>query len=321
MLRLLQTTIFACVFLLVPSINFAANNYVSSRIILGTYNKISGKPGTQNIPWTYIKTSHVTVDDHRNIYVLDRDAKRVLFYSDQGALLRELNLSGIDFSDKSDELGDDGYIQYQLEVSADGKLLYVTEGGKENNWAVLDTSGKIIKKNIPLNWINRQCGDRFRSDNGAIEADSKLNIIKKLNLKSKKQQKRRIDSQDNVYYLDARSETSDKVLLTKTDVNGKQMYTKEINSSSKSAGFIGFDADNNVYMSLDRRICVVSNDGLVQTEIPISDEPFFKGWLKWIVLCDGTLVAIPDYSALWHGNKGATITGDYPIYFFEKKNL
>jgi DNA-binding beta-propeller fold protein YncE len=303
--------------LLVPSFTNATEKYETTSVVLGTYSKVTGGKGTFNVPWTYIYPSHVAIDDHRNIYVLDRQTKRVLHFSESGRLIKEMTLSNVDFSDKSDELGDDGYIEYQIDVSSDGKFLYVTEGSKENNWAVINIDGKVIRKNISLNWINRRCGDKFRTNNGAIELDNQLNIIKRLNLGEKKNQRRQVDSEDNVYTFDLGNKNSNKVIFTKVDSSGNKIYRKEFESVSKAVGFVGFDAAGNAYISIDRKIFIMSTDGSSQSEVSIPDEPFFKGSTKWKVLCDGTLASIPDYSALWQGNKGKLITGEYSIYFFK----
>lgn len=305
------------------SISYAtSDNYVPQKIVIGTYNKVTGRPGSNNVPWTYVKTSHVAIDDHRIIYVLDRQGKRVLLFSEKGALLREISLFGVDFADKSEELGDEGYIEYQMEVSSDGKYIYVTEGGKENNWAVIDNSGKPIKKNISLKRLHRRCDDRLMADADAIEVDEKLNVIKKLNIKEKKQQVRIVDLQDNVYYLNLANNSSDNAtVLTKFNVNGKQIFRKEIPNASKPFGFVGVDGNNNVYIMVDepRKMVKVSSEGMVQAEIAFPNDSFFKGCGKCKALCDGTIYCIPDYSSLWQANKGKTIFGEYSIYFFEKK--
>jgi len=321
MLMILKAAMIACIILATPSLNHALETYVPKRIVLGTYIKLTSRFGTYNIPWIYVRATHVAVDDHRNIYVLDRQAKRVLLLSEKGTLIKEINLSAVDFSDKSYELGDEGYIEYQLEVSSDGKFIYVTEGGKENNWAVLHDNGAIIKKNISLKWLKRRCGDRFRADSGAIEVDNRLNLIKKLNLIDKKEKRRVIDSEDNVYYLNLDNRSSNKVILTKLDANGKQIFRKVVLNHSAPLGFLGIDGNNSIYMIIDspRNIIKMNSNGIIQAKIAFPDDPFFKGWKKCKVLCDGTIFCTPDYSALWHANKGKFITGDYLIYFFEKK--
>ena len=86
-----------------------------------------------------------------------------------------------------------------------------------------------------------------------------------------------------------------------------------------AAHFIGFDADNNAYISVHRKIYIISKDGRAQSEVPIPDDPFFKGSINWKVLCDGSLVCIPYYSALWQSNKSKLIIGEYSIYFFRKQ--
>jgi len=321
MLLILKVITIACLLLATPTLNYALETYVPKKVVLGTYSKRTNKFGTYNVPWIDVRATHVAVDDHRNIYVLDRQAKRVLLLSQQGKLIKEINLSAVDFSDKSDELGDEGYIEYQLEVSSDGKFIYVTEGGKENNWAVLHNTGAIIKRNIPLNWLRRECEDRFEADSGAIEVDNKLNLIKKLDFIGEKEKRRVIDSENNVYYLNLDDRSSNRVILTKLDVNRKQVFRKVVLNNSAPLVFIGIDGNNNIYMVVDspRNILKVSSDGIIQAKIAIPTDPFFKGWNKCKVLCDGIIFCTPDYSALWHANRGKLITGEYLIYFFEKK--
>jgi len=320
MLTILKVVMIACILLATPSPNFALETYLPKKVVLGKYDKLTRSFGTYNVPWIDVRATHVAVDDHRNIYVLDRQSKRVLLFSQQGKLIKEINLSAVDFSDKSDELGDEGYIEYQLEVSSDGKFIYVTEGGKENNWAVLHNNGSIIKRNISLKWLKRKCGDRFEADSGAIEVDNKLNLIKKLDFIDEKEKRRVIDSEDNVYYLNLDDRSSNKVILTKLDVNRKQIFRKVVLNYSKPLVFIGIDGKNNIYMVVDspRNILKVNSDGTIQDKIAIPADPFFKGWNKCKVLCDGTIFCTPDYSALWHANKENPI-GEYLIYFFEKK--
>jgi len=321
MLMKLKVIMISCLLLATPTLNYALETYVPKKVVLGTYIKHTTKFGTYNVPWIDVRAAHVAVDDHRNIYVLDRQGKRILLLSQKGALIKEINLSAVDFSDKSDELGDEGYIEYQLEVSSDGKFIYVTEGGKENNWAVLHNNGSIIKRNISLKWLKRKCGDRFETDSGAIEVDNKLNLIKKLDFIDEKEKRRVIDSENNVYYLNLDDRSSNKVILTKLDVNRKQVFQKVVLNNSAPLVFIGIDGNNNIYVVVDspRSILKVNNDGIIQAKIVIPADPFFKGWNKCNVLCDGTIFCTPDYSALWQANRGKLTTGDYLIYFFEKK--
>jgi len=148
------------------SLTFAeTEGYASKRIILGEFKSKKGftASGSYSVPWLELEASHIAIDDNRKIYVLDKNKKRVLQFSPDGKLIKEIWLKDVDFSDKSEELGDEGYIPYQLKVSSNGSYLYITEGGKENNWAILDSNGAPIAKNRSLDRLERRCNDKFRS--------------------------------------------------------------------------------------------------------------------------------------------------------------
>ena len=317
--KLYQLSIMLLIILFPLFFSAAGEKYVAKKIVLGSYYKKGGK-GTHNVPWSYVQQDWVAADDRHNIHVLDRRGKRVLRFSPEGTLMGETALKNVDFSDQSDELGDDGYIAYQLEVSSDARFLYVTEGGKANNWAIFNNNGTPIRKNIGIKWLTRRCDGRMVSDRDLMILDSKLKVRKRAAQTYKKHRHKVIDSRGNVFYLRPVAERSGMAYLAKGTPGGKQVYKKEIKNLGKRYWLIGIDGNGNIYISIydSRKILKVNKLGVPVAEIAFPDEPYFKGSVRLKVLCDGTIFCVPTYSALWNSNRSKLVKGDYAIYMFLK---
>ena len=320
MRRIRYQAVLMVFFMLIPMSSLGGGDaYVANKIVLGSYYKWGSK-GTHNVSWSYLQESWVAIDDRYNIHVLDRKGKRVLRFSPEGKLMNEITLKNVDFSDRSAELGDDGYIAYQLEVSSDARFLYVTEGGKENNWAILSNDGTPIKKNIDIKWLKRGCDGRIVSNAGLVVLDSTLKVRNKVSQTYKKYRHKVINSRGNVFYLKSATGRSGKTYIVKGTPGGKQLYRREIKNLGKRYGFIGIDGNDNIYIGIydSRKVIKANKLGVPVAEINFPDEPYFKGQLRLKVLCDGTILCVPSYSALWQSNRSNWIKGDYAIYMFLK---
>lgn len=164
----------------VPS--YAEEGYKARKILLGTFKMGDngfGKEGSYGVAWDRIETSHVSVTDSHSIFLLDRMGKRVLLFDPDGKKLNEIILQDVDFSDKSEELGDDGYIPFQLLTSVSGNRLYSSGGGSADNWTVYDLSGRPIKKNTQVKGLQRTCTGNFTANDGRQLLNDSLEVIKK----------------------------------------------------------------------------------------------------------------------------------------------
>jgi hypothetical protein len=300
-----------------------AGEYTVRKAVLGTYNA-NGK-GTMGVSWSYVKNHEISLDEDRNIYVLDRVGKRVLKFNSEGKHLNDVRLKDVDFKDKSEEEGDDGYIAFTLKTSADGNKFYVTEGGRETNWAVIGSDGNPIKKNMLRNfyWIQRICNsNNFRSVQDKSVINANLDTIKTIPAKLDKNKTYVLDSSDNLYFTERKSKPGRDAVVGKSTAEGKVLWKKEIKGCKNALRFIGGDGQDNVYLLADTplRIIKLDKDGNSLAEIPVPSEAFFKKWemVDWYVLCDGTICCIPYYWALFNSNKGRRVN-EFAVYYFEHK--
>lgn len=293
--------------------------YSTERIILGDFKIKDGftNAGKYSVPWLELETSHVAFDDSHRIYILDKGKKRALQFASEGKLIKEVELSSAVFADKSEELGDDGYIPYQIKVSSDGSYIYVTEGGKENNWAIFDKNGKSIKRNKNHNWLQRRCNDRFRSDRDIVELNNQLEVIKSIKVTAVRQQNEIIDSENNLYSLNPQETNA----LTKRKADGRQQWKKNISNAGKVLWLLGVDGADCIYVLTDgpMRIIKINGEGEQVALIDVPATPFFKDWrrVSFNVLCDGTVFCVPSHYAVWQELKNS-IDGEYMIYKFQK---
>jgi hypothetical protein len=195
--------------------------YAARKVVLGTYN--SSGLGTHNMPWSYVHNHEISVDDQHQTYVLDRNAKRILMFATDGKFIKDIYLNNVDFNDRSETEGDDGYIAYSLKVTGDGKKFYLTEGGNETNWSIVDSSGTPIRKNISRKyyWLERiGHTNNFRSepDNAVINED--LNVIKLIKYKAEKNSLTTVDTADNLYITKRAQKAGVKVVIEKVTAEG-----------------------------------------------------------------------------------------------------
>lgn len=298
-------------------------NYSTEKIVLGEFKVKNGftDASTFSVPWLELETSHVAFDDSHKIYILDKSKKKVLQFTSEGKLNREITLSSVDFADKSEELGDEGYIRYQIKVSAVGSFIYVTEGGKENNWAVFDKNGKLIKKNIKHNWLQRRCNDKFSANDGSLELNNQLEIVNKITGSVDQHQNEVIDSKNSLYSLDLKKMNSN-VLIKKT-ADGKQLWGKVIVNYKKALSLLGIDGDDCVYVLMDGplKIIKINSDGEQIADIALPNVAFFKDWryVSFNILCDGTVFCVPTHYCLWQELRNSTAAEyEYMIYKFQK---
>jgi hypothetical protein len=312
-------TIIACM-----TVNPAfAMEYIVRKAVLGTYDA-KGK-GTLGMSWSYVKNHEISVDENRNIYVLDRVSKRVLKFNSDGKHLNDIQLKNVDFRDKSEEEGDDGYIAFTIKASADGNKFYLTEGGRETNWAIISSDGTPIEKNLLRNfyWIQRVCNsNNFRSIQDKSIINPKLDTIKTIPAKVDKNKTYALDSSDNLYFTERNSKSGKDAVVGKSTAEGKLLWRKVIKGCKKALRFIGGDSQDNVYLLADipLRIIKLDKDGNSLAEISVPTEAHFKKWemVDWHVLCDGTIYSIPHYWALFNSNKGRRLN-EFALYFFEQK--
>lgn len=297
--------------------------YVAKKIVLGTY-KTKG-PGSLNLSWSYVKTHEIDVDDNHRTYVLDRTAKRVLIFNPDGNHMNDIHLKNVDLTDRSNEEGEDSYIAFTLRVQADGNKFYITEGGKETNWAIVDSNGIPIKKNIcrEFYWLERICkSNNFRSTQDKSVIDENLNIIRTIPYKIDRKRMYTVDSSNNIYSTNRAQKANKNAILEKVTAEGKLLWKKEIDGCKQALRFVGTDGENNVYLLVDAplRILKLNQGGNKLAEIPIPNEPYFKKWemVSWHVLCDGTIYCIPTYWALFNSNKNKN-PNEFAMYFFERK--
>jgi hypothetical protein len=297
--------------------------YAARKVVLGTYN--SSGLGTHNMPWSYVHNHEISVDDQHQTYVLDRNAKRILMFATDGKFIKDIYLNNVDFNDRSETEGDDGYIAYSLKVTGDGKKFYLTEGGNETNWSIVDSSGTPIRKNISRKyyWLERiGHTNNFRSepDNAVINED--LNVIKLIKYKAEKNSLTTVDTADNLYITKRAQKAGGKVVIEKVTAEGKQLWKKELVNCRQALRFVGTDDGNNVYILADSPLKVIKldHDGKHVADIPVPIEPYFKKWemVDWHVLSDGTIYCIPYYWALFNSNKGKK-PSEFALYFFDRK--
>lgn len=305
---LLSSMIYLIVF------NSKQNNYYPKKIILGSTDSV-------DIPWLFILPCHIAYDDNHNIYVLEKISKKIIKYDHSGIQILTIPLKNVDFSDKSEELGDEGFIAYVLEVSSDGKYYYITEGGMEYNWAIIDSNGKPLKKNVKLKWIVRKCNNTLVTENSPveIEVDSNLNIIKKRNIVSKINT---INLNNSYYELIPNINNNSSFVLLNKLYNEKVLVKKEVNG--KALRLLGTDSDNNVYVLLEKPLRIIKMDTNfdVISLISLPDDQFFKESLcvHFSILCDGTIYCEPNYCALWN-HKERKVSDMFYIYKFEMRNI
>lgn len=195
------------VLLVLSATSYAGESYKVRKILLGTFKMGDngfGKEGSYGVAWDRIETSHVSVTDSHSIFLLDSMDKRVLHFDADGKKINEINLQDADFSDKSEELGDDGYIPYQLLASVSGNRLYTSGGSSADNWTIYDLSGRPIKKNIHVKGLQRTCTGNFTANGGRQLLNDSLEVIKKgLAPKQRKTANRvlGIDDHGNSYLL------------------------------------------------------------------------------------------------------------------------
>ena len=300
-----------------------SEKYVSRKVVLGTYN-FRGI-GSLNMPWRYVQNHEIAVDDNHQVYVLHREGKRILVFSPDGKHKKDVNLKNVNLTDKSDEEGEDSYIAFTLKVSADGNKFYITEGGKETNWAIVGINGTPIKKNLfrKFYWLERICNStNFRSTQDISVIDENLNITKTIPYKFDRNRLYAVDSSNSIYSTKRAQKAEKNSVVEKVTAEGKLFWEKKIEGCNKPLRFVGTDGENNVYLLVDAplRVIKLNQEGNKLADIPVPSIPYFKKWemVDWHVLCDGTIYCIPHHWALFNSNKDKN-PNEFAMYFFERK--
>lgn len=240
------------IFLVLSVTSYAEESYKARKILLGTFKMGKngfGREGSHGVAWDRIETSHVSVSDSHTIFILDRMGKRVLLFVPDGKIIKEISLQDADFSDKSEELGDDGYIPYELIASAHGKLIYTSGGGSGDNWTIYDLSGRPIKKNIMVKGLQRTCTGNFTADDGHQQLDASLEVIKKGLTPTKRDKANRVLSTDrygNTYFL---NDLGTQILKFKKDSKKPEVITFPSDPFFKDGRFLSYQVtcDGTIY--------------------------------------------------------------------------
>ena len=276
------------------------HNYTAKRIKLAEYQYQNGKPvlGTFSVSWWELEAFHIAIDDKHNIYVLDIYGKKVLHLSPDGALMQEIILKDINFPYTNRNM-DDGYMDYGIQVSSDGSLLYVSDGFNEYSWTIFADKGTPIKRNILIYApFNRACNDNsgFTTDSAVV--DKNLDLVKEVTKHVYGGEM--FDSTFSFYSLDQ----SPKVAIpsiSKISADRRMIWKKEIRSHKKALRLIGVDVENNIFILTDgpAEILKMNKDGEPIANISFPNDPIFEGgkFAKGIfrVLCDGTIYYLPPY--------------------------
>jgi len=314
---LFLTALFAILFSYYVSLSLAdANNYTSKRILLGEYRLHNDKAisSTHSIRWWELEAFNIAIDDNKNIYILDIYNKRVLKLKPDGSLINKISLKDINFpyADRSTE---DGYMDYMIQVSSDGKYLYVTGGSEVYSWYIFDSNGLPVRKNISiLSNFNRICGNKFVTESDVL--DSQLNIIK--HVTDHVYAGEIFDSAFNFYSLNQKN------IIVKRSNSRQEIWKQGVTGYSQAIRFIGVDVEDNIYvlMGSPLGIAKLSKTGKLFTSISLpnnliySNENIRKGIFR--VLCDGNIYYFPPYIPIWQSitQKGK---GEYSIFKFEKE--
>ncbi len=294
-------------------------HYTAKQIKLGDYQYKNGKAasGTFSVPWWELEPFHVAVDDRQHIYVLDIYNKKVLLFSPEGKMLKEITLKDISFPYTNRNI-DDGYMYYMIQVSSDGRLIYVTGGSNEYNWTIFDDKGNPVKKDISIfTLFARGCNDKFTTDDKVL--DRNLNVVKEV---TKHVYDGEIfDSTFNFYSL-GQSPKGATPSVSKMTTDRRMVWKKEIGEHKKALRLLGVDGEDNIYILTDdpAEILRMDKNGELAANISFPSESLFeksifsKGIFR--VLCDGTIYYFPPYLPGSQAKEGR-----YVIYKFEKTEL
>jgi hypothetical protein len=312
---------------IVTSSNGGDIPYQTKKVRLGIFKVQSGKPysGTNDIRWWDIESNHIAIDDSHRIYVLDIYKSRVLIFSPDGALLKVVILKDIAFPYTNRNI-EDGYLEYMIQVSADGAFLYITGGSKEYDWTIFDKNGNPVKKNIERDVLfSRRCaGNKFVGFYTEFDLlDTELNIIK--HLKSHIVQGELYDTLGNTYMMN-RTLLLRRPVLTKKDSIGRKVWDSEIEGYKVAMKILGIDGNNNVYVLMGEPygIAKIDNSGQVVTHILFpsdliihNDRLLLSG--RFIVQCDGSIYYVPPISLYDEQYRTMFLNkGEYAIYRFDQ---
>lgn len=293
------------------------DNYSSRKIYLGNFKVQKSRPvsGTLSVRWWDLDPFNVAVDDNNNIYVLDIYSKKVLSFAPDGKLIKEIALKNVSFP-YTDRNIDDGHMDYLIQVSSDGSLIYVTDGSEEYMWTIFDERGTPIKNKIQIfTLFNRTC-KVFSTESALLD----------INLNQVKQVTKHVyggeifDSKFNFYSINAKQKDK-KVSLTKMNTDRHEIWKKEISGTKKAIRLLGVDGEDNIYVLTDGpyEIVKVNKDGQSLSRISLPKEPLFtSGNFKngiFRILCDGTIHYFPPSVKVQEIKNGV---GEYAVYKFDK---
>ncbi|MCX5849932.1 MAG: hypothetical protein NTW65_10845 [Deltaproteobacteria bacterium] len=319
---IVRATFSVCAFAILLTQSFtayAAEGYKGRKILLGTFTmgEYGGKNDSYGVHWDMVRTSHVSVAKNHSIFILDRMGKRVLQFEPDGKIVREILLQGADFYDRSEELGDDGYIPYQLYVSGSGSRLYTSGNGSADNWTVYDLSGRPIRKNVRVKKLEKTCKGSFVANDGRQYMNDSLEVTK-LGLAPAHR-----DVEGNIISVMLQRKKDSKASIIKKTKEGHEVWKKDLMSYGEICQIVGLDGEGNIYLLVNARtkILKLNKDGKETGIITFPSDPFFKDgrFLSFQVICDGTIYVVPSYFTIWHSNKGdKTKTMSYWLYEFSQ---
>lgn len=274
--------------------------YASKEIIIGKYDYKEGQPivGKDGVNWWKLQSFQVAMDDLKRIYVLDVYRKKILQYSPEGALVRELDLKNavIPYSDPDIYVEDSGP-DSSIKVNRDGSYFYIITD--EFIWTVFNNSGEPMKqKEIIPSTISliRLCDDRLVTNYEVM--DGQFNLLSKLKTTAWVQNDYPIS--DDIIYNYRHTYFTRRPYLMKMDSTRKVLWEKKVEGERIVREILGIDGNGNIYLLVGQPAGIVKLDNngrfVARLDLPKEASDFMKNGIArgtYQVLCDGTIYYIP----------------------------
>ncbi len=270
--------------------------YVSKEIIIGKYDQKDGQPliGKDGVGWWKVESFHVAMDELKRVYVLDIYRSKILQFSPDGILVRELNLKDTAFPYTNLDI-DDGYMDYSIKVNRDGSYFYVMTD--EFKWTVFNGSGESVKQKeiIPTTIsMNRLCDDRLITNYEIM--DAQFNSLSKLTYTLRVQNDYPISDDVLLSYSNSTRRPS----VIKMNSARKLFWEKKVDRECIIMAILGVDGSGNIYLLVDKPagIVKIDNNGrfIARLTLPKEASDFIiNGTVRgtYQVLCDGSIYYIP----------------------------
>lgn len=272
--------------------------YVSKEIIIGKYDYKDGQPlvGKDGVSWWKLESFQVAMDDLKRIYVLDVYRSKILQYSPDGVLVRELTLKDTKVPYSNPDI-DDGGIGSGIKVNRDGSYFYVITD--EFTWTVFNSSGEPLKQKeiIPTTIsLNRLCDDRLITNYEVM--DVQFNVLSKLKNMAWVQNDYPIS--DDIMFNYRHTYFTRRPYLMKMNSARKLYWEKKVDGERIIMAILGIDGNGNIYLLVDQPVGIVKLDNngrfVARLTLPKEASDFIKnGTVRgtYQVLCDGTIYYIP----------------------------